>query len=376
MSDSITGLERDVILHVFKTEKPELILEFQSSFNKRDSLKILNSHYSYISEGILFFQIGTDSLNSLIADEVKIRFFYKGRGIYFSSQIKKMKNGYALVVPPMLNKSIDTEQRNSSAIKGRITYGSNSSLGINCVSSDTYPLLDKTIWLTWSNSEVLGSEKWMNEVAGLEFCSLPPETQSVIEGTKKILYIPDKKIPDRNYFPYEASITINDLDSQTIERVNNEIKNTPYFAYIPFAESLKNPVHSIMGVKTQLITTSPLDIEDILSVLPICRFLGNTYMPERSVKGRAESLQIISLTDTSVVFGVYDSPLTLQKNQEYTFSLYCSTAIGYRIIDCGLSVSRTFENEIGSKCALCRFIKVKEEDRRFLFEKYFGKIYK
>jgi hypothetical protein len=376
MSDSITGLERDVILYVFKTEKPELILEFQSSVNKRDSLKIFDSNYSYISEGILFFQIGNDLLSLLISDEVKIRFFYKGRGIYFSTKIKRMRNGYALVIPPTLNKSIDAEQPNSSAIKGRITYGSNSSLGINCVSSDSYPLLDKTIWLHWKNSEILGSEKWLNEVAGLEFCSLPPETQSIIENTKKILYIPDKKIPDRNYFPYDASITINDLDSNTINKVNNEIKKTPYFAYIPFAESSKDPVHSILGVKTQLITTSPLDIEDIISVLPISRFLGNTYIPERSVKGRAESLQIISLTDSSVVFGVHDSPLTLQKNQEYTFSLYCSTAIGYRIIQCGLAVSRTFENESGSKCALCRFIKVKEEDRRFLFEKYFGKIYK
>ena len=48
-----------------------------------------------------------------------------------------------------------------------------------------------------------------------------------------------------------------------------------------------------------------------------------------------------------------------------------------RVIKITMSVSKIYKNQTGSSvCAVCTFSKIKEEDRRFLYEKFYRTLYK
>ena len=104
-----------------------------------------------------------------------------------------------------------------------------------------------------------------------------------------------------------------------------------------------------------------------------------------SIQGRAVPLDILYLNDNSIILGLKKGTFPLQKGSEYPMSLFVTLPIGKREIFITMYVSRVYESssffasdnsfDNNKTIAVCRFTSIKEEDRRFLFEKLYKKVF-
>ena len=87
-----------------------------------------------------------------------------------------------------------------------------------------------------------------------------------------------------------------------------------------------------------------------------------------------------------IILGLEDGDFPLQLKNEYPISIYVDLPIGKREIFVTVFVSRLYTNkDFDSKqsngnsskrtAAICKYTSIKEEDRRFLFEKTYNSLY-
>lgn len=120
-NNSLTGIERDVILSSLTTDKVSIMMRPLSVMNEHIStLTLTPGYYFLINRNIFYFPVLNASWRFENKMPVQISFFYKGRGLYFMNALQAVKKGWAIVVPRMLFKMTDTIQ--SSAIHAEILF--------------------------------------------------------------------------------------------------------------------------------------------------------------------------------------------------------------------------------------------------------------
>ena len=69
-------------------------------------------------------------------------------------------------------------------------------------------------------------------------------------------------------------------------------------------------------------------------------------------------------------------PFPLTEGGEYRIRIRIFIGPVCRVLDATFFVSKLYKNGEGALCAFCSFSRIQEEDRRFLYEKYYGVLYK
>lgn len=368
-SGTVTGVEREIVLEALKTQSTVVIIQAPEL-----SLVVQPSGYSMPAEGLLFFN--EKALLAIPnAGECAVCFFYHGRGMFFKSVMRHTKNGTACVIPPELFKQPDSSPERGSQVMMRMyhTARTKQKFYTECYQVPDFPLFKNNLWACFSRKEAAESLSYLKMLADLEPVELPPPVRKLIAKERKILYLPDGALPSKNYFPYEATITTNDAE---FYRDINPSSFAPleYSVYIPLSNTLdpSEKDTEIMAFKTDDVSVSPLDITEIISMLPVCRFLGKDKIVPQAVQGRIQPLTLLFINDYYVVVGMSGGNQPFRKGEEYSADIIVSLPVGNRVISVTLALARIFTSESGNNsCAVMRYVSLEEEDRRFIYEKYY-----
>lgn len=370
---TVTGIEREIVLEALKTQSTVVIIQAPEL-----SIVVQPSGYSVPAEGLVFF---TEKALLAIPDtgECAVCFFYHGRGMFFKSVMRHTKNGTACVIPAELYKQPDSSPERGSQVMMRIYHTGNSSRKFytECYQSPEFPLFKNNLWACYSKKEVDESRKYLKTLADLESADLPAAVRKMVVKEKKILYLPDCTLPSKNYFPYDATITAHDAE---FYRDINPGSFAPLESkvYIPLSDMFDadGKETEILAFRTDDVSVSPLDITEIISMLPVCRFLGKDRIVPQAVQGRFNPLTLLFINDYYVAVGMSGGNKQLKKGEEYKADIIVTLPVGKRVISVTLAPVRIFTSASGnSSCAVMRYILLEEEDRRFIYEKYYGARY-
>ena len=376
MNDTLIGIERDIVVEWFLKNGSDLIIKVSPEKN----ILVKKDYFKTLKEGIIFIPFGVIPEFSDITEgsDFYICFFYKGRGIFFQSPVKLLKNGFAFVISKTVFKQADTQEESVSVVTSKIYYtgSGKKGLAVDAHSSELYPLFKCRLWQYFPEKEIKPAYDNLFEIADLIQIDLPPSLLKLLQLEKKILYAPEKKIPSKNYFPYDAGITTEDLPPFGNEDVLDAVSSLNYEACIPFSDTPESKVHSVFAIDPQVITVSPFDVTDSVSMLPVCRYLSapHAIIPD-SIQGRVQPFDILFINETYIIFGSTNGKNLLQKGSEYPVSIFVKLPVGKREIFSIVLVSRIFSNKDGISCFVCKYTTLEEEDRRFLFERINGTRY-
>ena len=385
MSGGLTGIVRDVIVDFLLHENPPLSVRTSVVPQKEETvLNLASNRYLALSGGFLFFPFTPFFQKTAGVSDIYILFFYKGRGVYFTGPLQRVKNGFVFALPKEVFKIADPVSA-MQLLSVKIYIPGLSGIQAEGRLKNGYDIFENRLWLGFSKDEAVSSAPFFKSAASLKSAILPPLCRQITDKTKRVLYIPGKKIPDRNFFPYPVSITVDDLSETELFEIRTELADAQYDVYIPLALSEDESVHTVLGLRARFPMTSPSDIQEKLFLLPVCRFLGEIPKSTSAVRGRAEPLSVLCLTDSFINLGGFvikntggfSPPFPLSKGGEYTMILKIAESRFFRVIKITMSVSNIYKNRTGSSvCAVCTFSKIKEEDRRFLYEKFYKTLYK
>lgn len=366
---TVTGVEREIVLEALKTQSTVVIIQAPEL-----SVVVQPSGYAMPADSLLFF---TEKSLLAIPDAggCSVCFFYHGRGMFFKSVMRHTKNGTACVIPPGLFKQPDSIPERGTQVMMRMYHTTRSiqKFYTDCYQSPDFPLFKNNLWTHYSKEEVGASLTYLKELADLEPVGLPAAIRKLVAKERKILYLPEGELPSKNYFPYDATITANDAE---FYRDINPSSFAPleHTVYIPLSNT-HDPSEKdteIMAFNTDDVSVSPLDITEIISLLPVCRFLGKDRIVPQAVQGRIQPLTLLFINDYYVVVGMSGGNQPFRKGEEYSADIIVSLPVGNRVISVTLALARIFTSASGnSSCAVMRYVILEEEDRRFIYEKYY-----
>lgn len=110
-----------------------------------------------------------------------------------------------------------------------------------------------------------------------------------------------------------------------------------------------------------------------MQLIPVCRFLAESKERVVSVLGRVNPLEIIFADYERIVFASDISSMKLSLGQNYNLEMIFpldSPVIKSRKMNLNILVEAFYENDEKTfVAASCKFVEIKEEDKRFLYEK-------
>ncbi len=374
MSSAIIGVERVVIIEELVASGSDLIIQLPSLKN----IVIKKASYQVFKQGILFVPHSSLAMGIIPPGEVvKLCFFYRGRGIFFQAEAKQLKNGLAFMIPKILYKQPEDERKNGKGIAAKVFCSGSVKKGqtVDGVEDAFYPLFKNNLWCYFPEKEVGACVNDLFSVADLVKGNVPEDILKMLQYHHKILYLPEHKLPEKNYFAFDASLTENDVKIyKTIASVplKTKIESLPYGAYIPLSEAPELPAHSVFAIDSNVPVT-PLEISDSVAMLPVCRFL-ESHVPEvpQDIQGRVVPMKILFISETQIIFGTSEKDMLLKMGMEYPMSIFIPLAAGVREVFVTATVIRVYSGKKGEVCAVLRYNVIREEDRRFLYEKYYG----
>ncbi|MGI5173926.1 hypothetical protein H0R92_10070 [Treponema sp. OMZ 840] len=392
MNVELTGIVRDMVVSFLCAEKPPLTL--RSSVNpadKAESINVFYGQYSLVSKRLFFFPFGLFSSDFIEKPEIYIYFFYKGTELYIEGPVKRVKNGFAFVIPHTIFKKADVPSVYLRDLSAKIYLPGFKTAHAECRLAQGYTPFDNRLWLSFSENEILHSRHMLESIASLKPVELPVVCKKLLAKTKRILYLPGKKIPSRNFFPFPVSVTTDDVENEDFERLDFEIESLDYDVYIPLTHGEDGEISHIFAFKSHKPMSSPLEIEEKLFLLPICRFLSTAHAQSRGRWGRVEPLSVLCITHSRIILGgcgtsassvlsndSQNAPfaLPLTEGGEYLICIRVLLGSVCRVLKMNIAVSKIYSTAGGCFCASCLFSRIQEEDRRFLYEKFYGILYK
>lgn len=373
MSSSIIGIERDIIIDELCNSGSDLIIQLPTLKN----VLFKKNQFQVLKQGIIFIPISSLADNFTAGEVVKLCFFYRGRGIFFQSDAKQLKNGFAFIIPKILYKQPEDKRKDNRGVyakifcSGRIKNGQ----AVDAVEDAFYPLFKNNLWCYFPQKEVDACVNDLFSIGDMVNGKVPEDIQKMLQYHHKILYLPEHKLPEKNYFAFDASITENDVKIyRTIASIplKTEIEKLPYGAYIPLSETPELPAHSVFAIDSNVPVT-PLEISDSVAMLPVCRYLESPVSDvPQDIQGRVLPMKILFINETQIIFGSTEEQMLLKMGMEYPMSIFVPLAAGVREVFVTATVVRLYSGKKGEVCAVLRYNAIREEDRRFFYEKYYG----
>lgn len=156
MNNVLSRIERDIIVKNLSDDLPLLILKSVSTefipherhLPQFDPVTIKPKTYSITQEGILFLPLHTFQFTIPDKTPVCVFFYYKGRGLFFETEFRILRQGYALVISPHIFKQLDDSQPVEKQIYAKLFFNTREqrSLSIDCFPHSLIPLFSKDAW--------------------------------------------------------------------------------------------------------------------------------------------------------------------------------------------------------------------------------------
>lgn len=373
MSNSIIGIERAIIIEELYGSGSDLIVQLPNLNN----IVLHKNQYQVLKQGILFVPFSAIPGGFSADDVIKLCFFYRGRGIFFQSDVKSLKNGYAFIIPKVLYKQPEDTRKQNRGVYAKVFFSGKVKSGqaVEGVEDQFYPLFKCNLWCYFPQKEVEACINDFFSIADLVKGNVPEDVFKMLQYHHKILYLPEHKIPEKNYFAFDASVTDNDVKIyKTIASValDTEIEKLNYGAYIPLSETPELPAHSVFAIDSN-VSVTPLEISDSIAMLPVCRFLEAPVADvPQDIQGRVMPMKILFINETQIIFGSSENQMLLKMGMEYPLSVFVPLSVGTREVFVTATVVRLYTGKKGEVCAVLKYNVIREEDRRFLYEKFYG----
>lgn len=160
MNNVLSRIERDIIVANLSEDLPLLILKSISTefipseqhIPQFTPITIKPKTYSITAEGIIFMLLIDYNLSIPDKTPVCVFFYYKGRGLFFETEFRCLKQGYALVISPHIYKQLDDSQPFEKQLKAKLFFNTQQkkSLSIDCFPHSTISLFSRDLWKNFS----------------------------------------------------------------------------------------------------------------------------------------------------------------------------------------------------------------------------------
>lgn len=149
MGNVLSRVERVIVIKYLQEKLPKLLIKAiateyipsEQNAPKFLPIDIEENNYSILDQGIVF--ITRSQLSRIIIDKAKICvfFYYNGRGLFFESTLRHVKNGFAIVIPEFIFKQDDVGNGILQQIKCNIYNSEDKTEGkITCVPTEKFRL--------------------------------------------------------------------------------------------------------------------------------------------------------------------------------------------------------------------------------------------
>ncbi len=149
MSNVLSIVERKIVLKDLQEKLPKLQIkaistEYIPSEKNLPTFAPLNleeKNYSILEQGIIFFT--RNQCSRVIVDNAKICvfFYYNGRGLFFESALRHVKNGFAVVIPDFIYKHDEINDGFLEKFKCILSNSDDKTEGnFPCITSEKFPL--------------------------------------------------------------------------------------------------------------------------------------------------------------------------------------------------------------------------------------------
>ncbi|OJF77619.1 MAG: hypothetical protein BKP49_01180 [Treponema sp. CETP13] len=185
MSNVIIGIERDIVLD-YIAEQGQLIVYSRVASEKQFMLS--HGLFQIIQQKIVFFtpavlhSLKQANSMELPFSDARIRFFYRGRGLYFDSEIKKVKNGYAFTIPKEIQKMADQVSIQNRICTGFLYYSGSNNTPIECREHEDFLIFNN------NRDENINEEEYLKQISK-KFLNTNRKLESSIEGRAAPLFI-------------------------------------------------------------------------------------------------------------------------------------------------------------------------------------------
>jgi len=180
MRTEIIGIERDIILEYVINEDVPLLVFSRSDIHNQFLLK--KGFFKILQKKIIFFtplalkEYYSDSIIELPFTDIRVRFFYKGRGLYFDSTLKTVKNGFAFTIPSKIKKMAAKIEIKPEGVFASFYYSGIENAPLSCITMSNSP-----VFTSYSNRiKNNGSEYIQQEVN--KFFNSDENLESSVEG--------------------------------------------------------------------------------------------------------------------------------------------------------------------------------------------------
>lgn len=149
MSNVLSRIEREIVLKDLQNKLPKIEIKAisteyipsEKNLPTFQPLDLTEKNYSILDQGIIFFT--RNQTSRVIVDNAKICvfFYYNGRGLFFESVLRHVKNGFAIVIPDFIYKQDDIGKGVLENLKC-VLYNSSdkSESAISCFFTEKFPL--------------------------------------------------------------------------------------------------------------------------------------------------------------------------------------------------------------------------------------------
>lgn len=160
---SLSGIERELVLqYLGDGNVPVTVTPIENDESKdieqQQKIHPLSSavfpialkaeHISVLKEGIILLKNPPKTIEFFLDKNVKVEFYFNRVGLYFNTQIKKVKTGFALVVPSEIQRIEDLDIPQKYDFSAKICYldGKGKKVELPCLPALGFKLFTRPIW--------------------------------------------------------------------------------------------------------------------------------------------------------------------------------------------------------------------------------------
>lgn len=157
MQNKLTGIERELVLKYLQDANvpvtvtpletiPDSVMHSPTSVIF--PVAVQAQKMTILEQGIILLKNPPQSTISFIDKPVRVEFYFNGLGLCFSSKLKEVSSGIALVIPSEINRISETPVQKTNNFKADIFYETDTQTEVHipCFAAKDYQLFSKPIW--------------------------------------------------------------------------------------------------------------------------------------------------------------------------------------------------------------------------------------
>lgn len=264
-SNSLTGIERELVLqYLIDGNVPVTITPIEDNTNSDDEkikpassaifpVALKGEQIKVLQQGIILLTNPPKTVQSFLAKNVRVEFYFNRLGLYFNTELKEVKSGLALVIPSSINRITELEKERPLDFSATLFYAcsENTDVHIDCYPLENYRLFSKPIWSDVPETVQHKAKSYLEEFIvharkqgtagnGLQ---LIPVCRYLSEAKEKIQAVEGRAEPlDIIYVDYERIVFASSFSNMHLE------------AGSEYAIELTFPIDSVIKTRKMFLT--------------------------------------------------------------------------------------------------------------------------